>query len=486
MISSVASRVAGLGALTAAGQLVIVGSLPTYSKVFEPGTYGEYLIFVGVFTVVSVLAGVRYDSAIVLPRNDTLAAALFALVMLIALTVSAAIAGATLSASVLGLIPDQWAPIERPFGYGLATATAMGALQRCLNGYCIRGARFLLIGWAQFLFCVATVIAQLSFITVMRPLPALIWGHVCALGVQTACLAGPALRMASPACAPARALRAMKLAAHKYRRFPAYMVGYALASSARDRFIQMVLGFGAGPAAVGRFGLAYRVAYAPNSLLYSAISPVFYGIASRGSKLAVGRFAAGLVEGTFVMLVVPYVALAIEAPLLTDAVLSEKWRGTGPYLQALAGPALLLAATCWLDRAFDSFRRQKVAFSLEASFTAAAVVLVACLSKLVDPVAVAWAYGTLALVYYWIYSLVTFVACGFELAAFRHACVTGLATLIIALTLGILAHQITDLAWRLPAYAVVMAMVIALWTRLCGGRNILGMLAQSRTHTGSR
>src|ERR1700676_873047 len=118
MISSVASRVAGLGALTAAGQLVIVGSLPTYSKVFEPGTYGEYLIFVGAFTVVSVLAGLRYDSAIVLPRNDAVAAALFALVMLIALTVSAAIAGATFSASMLGLIPDQWAPIERPFGYG--------------------------------------------------------------------------------------------------------------------------------------------------------------------------------------------------------------------------------------------------------------------------------------------------------------------------------------------------------------------------------
>ena len=485
MMSSVASRVAGLGALAAAGQLVIIGSLPTYSKVFEPGTYGEYLIFVGAFTVISVLAGLRYDSALVLPRSETLVAALFGLVMFIAGTVAAAIAAATLGASLLQVTPPQWEPIARPFGYGLAVATAVGALQRCLTGYCIRSGRFLLMGWAQFLFCLVTVIAQLSLVTVVRPLPALIWGHVCALGVQALCLAGPGMRMAATAWGPAQALRAMKLAAQKYRRFPIYMVGYALASSARDRLIQMVLGLGAGAAAVGRFGLAYRVAYAPNSLLYSAISPVFYGIASRGHKVAVGRFAAGLVEATFVVLVVPYVALAVDAPLLTDAVLSDKWRGTGPYLQALAGPALLLAATCWLDRAFDSFRRQKVAFSLEGSFTVVAVVLVAGLAKLVDPVAVTWAYGIMAFSYYWIYFLVTFVACGFELAAFRRACVTGLAAMISALALVLLAHQLAELVWRLSAYTLVMAVVIGLWTSLRGGQDTLRMLAQARTHAGA-
>ena len=82
MTSSVLSRVAGLGVLTAAGQLLIVGSLPAYSNVFDPGTYGEYVIFVGCYTVLSVLAGVRYDSAIVLPRSDGVAASLSALVML--------------------------------------------------------------------------------------------------------------------------------------------------------------------------------------------------------------------------------------------------------------------------------------------------------------------------------------------------------------------------------------------------------------------
>jgi len=470
MISSVASRVAGLGALTAAGQLVIIGSLPTYSKVFEPGTYGEYLIFVGAFTVVSVLAGVRYDSAIVLPRQDAIAARLSALVMLIALAVSGLIAVATFAATVLGLSPDEhWAPIERHFGYGLATATAIGAVQRCLSAWCVRARRFLLMGWAQFVLSLVTVIAQLSFATIMDQLPALIWGYVCALVFQTLCLAPVGLRATSPSWAPAAAWRGMKIVARKYRRFPTYMVGYALASSARDRLIQLVLGIGAGAAVVGRFGLAYRVVFAPNSLIYAAISPVFFGIASRGTRASVGRFAAGLVETVFVMLVGPYVAFAIEAPALTDAVLSDRWRGTGPYLQALAGPALVLSATCWLDRAFDSFRRQNVAFSLEATFTIISVALVACLSKLAEPVTIAWLFGSAALIYYWIYFLLTFIACEFPMEDFWRATRNGLVLACVVLLGALTIHAVSQPVARVALYATLIATVVGVWFRCLGG-----------------
>jgi O-antigen/teichoic acid export membrane protein len=485
MAFSVVSRVAGLGALTAAGQLLIIGSLPAYSKIFDPGMYGEYVIFVGAYTVISVLAGVRYDSAIVLPRSDALAATLSALVMLIAIAVSALIAAAVLLAWTFDWAPDRWLRIERDFGYGLAAATAIGALQRCLIGWCVRSSRFLLMGFGQFLFCLVTVIAQLSFARLMGQLPALIWGFVCALGFQTACLATLTLHLKRPVAGIRISLRAMGVVARKYRRFPTYMVGYALASSMRDRLVQVVLGIGAGAAVVGRFGLAYRVVFAPNSLVYSAVSPVFFRIASRGTRQAVGRFAAGLVEATFVVLVVPYVAFAIEAPALTEAVLSEKWRGTGPYLQALSGAALLLSATCWLDRAFDSFRRQNVAFLLEASFTLISISLIACLSRFVNAVAVVWAFGGLAILYYWVYFLVTFVACGFPLADFRRVCLTGLVAIAGALIFGASIHQLPVLELRLPAYALLMVIVILSWIRFGGGTDIIKLLMQSRVRDGA-
>jgi O-antigen/teichoic acid export membrane protein len=482
MASTVLSRVAGLAVLTAAGQLLIIGTLPVYSRIFDPATYGEYVIFVGVFTVVSVLAGVRYDTAIVLPRRALMAAALSWLVMLIALFVTILILFITLAVPLLQSVGGRGPKLTGDFGYGLAAATLIGAAQRCFASWCVRRGRFLRIGWAQFVLCVVTVLAQLSFAHLMNARPALIWGFVCAVLAQTLCLSVGTDVLASFAWRRGSALRALSVSARKYRRFPTYMVGYALASTARDRLIQLVLGLGAGAATVGRFGLAYRVVFAPNSLVYSAVSPVFYGVASRESRQIVGGFAAGAVETLFVLLVVPYVAFAIEAPVLTDTVLSARWAGTGPYLTALAGPALLLAATCWLDRAFDSFRRQHIAFALEASFTLTAVALVGCLVRVVNPITVTWAFAALALVYYWIYFRVTFLACGFERSPFRRACLTGLSMLVVALVLGILVHVTLPPLWRLPGYVVTAATVWALWLNFCSGVQTLRMLTRVRVH----
>ncbi len=483
MAPTVVSRTVALGALTALGQLLIIGSLPAYSVIYDPGNYGEYLVFVGAVGVLGVFAGVRYDSAIVLPRNVRLAAGLFVLVNMIAMVVALLTVCVTLLIPLLGVHGESFRSSEQLFGLGLAAATLIGALQRSLTSWCVRGSRFVTIGVAQFVFCLVTVAAQLTFVKLMGQRPALIWGYVCALAVQTAVLAFPAWRPSRRAEWSVPQWREIKIAASRYRRFPTYMVGYALASSARDRLVQILLGLGAGAAVVGRFGLGYRVMFAPNSLIYSAVSPVFFGIASRGTRPAVGRFAAGLVELTLVILMVPYLAFAVEAPALADELLSEKWHGTAPYLQALCAPGLLLAATCWLDRSFDCFNRQSVAFRLELSFTIAAVCLIAGTSHFIPPVAVAWVFGIAAAIYYWIYFLVTFVACRFPMADFRRVCVNGLCSVVAAFALCMLVHRLPGLPLRSGAYLVVMIVVVASWMRFAGGIATMQLVMSSRVDT---
>ncbi len=480
MAPTVVSRAVALGALTAAGQLIIVGSLPTYSRIFDPAAYGEYLVFVGAVGVLGVFAGMRYESAIVLPRRNWTAAALFALVMLIAALVAALTAAITLSIPLFAPWADSWLKVGRHFGLGLASATAIGALQRSLTSWRVRDSRFITIGMGQFVFCLMTVAAQLGFARLMDQRPALVWGYVCALAFQAAVLALPGAPANRSHGWSLPGWRALRIAARRYRRFPTYMVGYALASSVRDRLVQILLGIGAGADVVGRFGLAYRVMFAPNSLIYSAVSPVFFAIASRGTKPAVGRFAAGLVELAFVTLLVPYVAFAFEAPMLADGLLSERWHGTGPYLQALCAPGLLLAATCWLDRSFDSFNRQNVAFRLEASFTLASVCLIAGLSRVVAPVTVAWTFGTAAAIYYWIYFLVTFKACGFPMGEFRRVCASGVLAASVALVACALVQRLPGLPLRLALYLTLTIMLLAAWMRFRGGLDTLRLIMRSR------
>ncbi|MGA8709327.1 MAG: oligosaccharide flippase family protein [Steroidobacteraceae bacterium] len=442
-------------------------------------------MFVGAVGVLGVFAGVRYDSAIVLPRSRRVAAALFALVMLIAALIALLTACFTLLFPLFEPAGQHWLRIERHLGLGLAAATVIAALQRSLVSWRVRGGRFITIGAAQFVFCLITVVAQLALVALIGQRPALIWGYVCALGFQAAILALPVWRGAPRGARTLPGWAQIRFAARRYRRFPRYMVGYALASSVRDRLVQIMLGVGAGADVVGRFGLAYRVMFAPNSLIYSALSPVYFAAASRGTKLLVGRLAAGLVEVTFLVLVVPYIAFAIEAPALADGLLSERWHGTAPYLQALCAPALLLAATCWLDRSFDSFHRQNVAFRLEASFTVISVCLIAVASRVFAPVTVAWLFGVAATAYYWVYFLVTFVACGFSMAEFRRVCINGILAAGAALFASLLVHQLPGLLLRSAAYFVLTIIILAGWMRFGRGTDTMKLIMSSRVGTWS-
>ena len=247
------------------------------------------------------------------------------------------------------------------------------------------------MGWAQFVFCLASVVAQLSFARSHGSAARADLGVCRRARLQTACLR-PALELPAVPRAGRHSsigVRCCSLRANTAA-FRLTWSAMRLASSARDRLIQVVLGFGRGCGCRGslrsRISGGVRTQFAR---LQRGVAGIFRDRESRQPRRR-GALCRGLVEATFVVLVVPYIAFAIEAPALTDALLSRKWHGTGPYLQALAGPALMLAATCWLDRAFDSFRRQHVAFSLEASFTLISIAIRRLVIALIDAVSVVW------------------------------------------------------------------------------------------------
>ena len=171
---------------------------------------------------------------------------------------------------------------------------------------------------------------------------------------------------------------------------------------------------------------------------------------------------------------------------MTEAVLSEKWRGTGPYLQALSGAALLLSATCWLDRAFDSFRRQNVAFLLEASVHRhidlthrLPIKIRQCGGRCVgirrvgDPVLLGILPGDFRRLRISSRRLSAGVpdrtGCDCWCAGFSGASI----------------HQLPVLELRLPAYAVLMVIVILSWIRFGGGTDIIRLLMQSRVRDGA-
>jgi O-antigen/teichoic acid export membrane protein len=476
---SVGSRIFALGVFAALGQVLIVVTLPLFSHIYDPATYGSYVLFVGVFAVCSVFAGLRYESAIVLARANNVAVSLSAIVCMLGIVVALilAIITAFIPARIVGL---SLSPSDvAHFGYALAVATVIGAIQRILTSWCTRRSEFMALGLGQLTFGIASIGVQLTVGLSSPGVAALVWGYNTGLAAQCALLWIFLARGSAANLSRFQSRRALQVAAKRYRRFPQYMVGYAFASSLRDRLVQVVVAVGAGASVVGRFGLSWRLVNAPNSLIYSAITPVFYSLACKKDRDTIATIAGGLVEILFLALVVPFVAIAFDANRIADSMLGAKWAGTGPYLMALAAPALLLAATCWLDRAFDAFGRQGVAFALEATFTVICVGVLAALSKILDGLQLIWLFAILATSYYWAYSFTAFRSCGLPMAPFTRAGRVGIGALAVAIIGALLVAPLSSLIVRLLAQGVIAIAMMAVWYVYLDGRSVSHQLLQS-------
>ena len=137
------------------------------------------------------------------------------------------------------------------------------------------------------------------------------------------------------------------------------------------------------------------------------------------------------------VLVVPYVAFAIEAPALTEAVLSEKWRGTGPVLAGVvwrraAAVRNLLARPC--IRFVPQAKRRVLTRSIvhrHIDLTHRLPIKIRQCGGRLRGHSAGWRSCTTGYT-----SWSTFVACGFPLADFRRVCLTGLVAIAGALVFG--------------------------------------------------
>lgn len=113
-----------LAAGTAAAQLAVLAAMPVWSRLYAPDDFARYGVFTAVAGVVSIAVTLRYDTCIVVARDDAQARALLRLCAGLVVGIGVPLALAAL------LLPAGWR--ERagvaPLGDWLAVAVAAGAL----------------------------------------------------------------------------------------------------------------------------------------------------------------------------------------------------------------------------------------------------------------------------------------------------------------------------------------------------------------------
>jgi lipopolysaccharide exporter len=155
----------------------------------------------------------------------------------------------------------------------------------------------------------------------------------------------------------------------KYRVYPFYMTPYTIVSAVRDRLVYFLLATYGQKPDIGFYNLSSRLVSMPNSLLSSAVRPVFFQHATT-TDFKLLETQINRVLNFLAICVVPFwILFLFHARDIFALVFGEPWREAGIYAAILSVPAVPLILGNWLDRAFDALGRQRLAFALELSFS---------------------------------------------------------------------------------------------------------------------
>jgi O-antigen/teichoic acid export membrane protein len=361
---------------TAAGQMIALLAAPLLTRLYGPADFAGVAAFVGVSTILSIFATLRYDLALLLPQEEEDAGRVFQLSLLILVVATvlislllwlfgpllvAAIPTFATVAHVLPLVPVMMLAIA-----GSQILSAWANRQRAYRG--MAGASVLnqggnvvissLVGWTK------VVGSGLLVGRLTGQLASVIWLAVCLRPGL------PQLRFK---------LAGLTEVARRYRQFPFFNVPYSLLGALSQEFLVFALLAFHHVGIAGHFALVRTVLLLPARYLSSSLGLVFF-------REAAQLFGTPALEALTLKLmyrlgvvVAPFTAFFMFwSEEIFVLVFGESWRMAGQIAAWYAPVGFLFLFTSWPERLYEVSERQAVSLGIEivGNITKVAAVLI--------------------------------------------------------------------------------------------------------------
>ncbi len=333
--SSFASDVLTLATGSIFAQALMILASPLLTRLYDPDDFGIYALFISMTGIVTTIACLRYDIAIMLPERDDEAANVLALSLILAFSISAF------------TIPFLWlakAPLLRllnaqglePYFWLLPLAIFLGGTASALNYWNSRTKHFKRLSMARITSSVTTTCTQLGAgLTGYAAGGSLIGGSMAGSAVSVMWL-GSKIRHDSYDIRKSIHMGSIGSEFKRYCKFPTIDLLSALLNTLSWQIPVILLSAFFSSTIVGFYALGFRVIHLPMSFLGSSISQVFF-------KRCVEANADGtlneVVEKVFRILVVlsllPMLVLTISGGEIFIFIFGENWVEAGIYAQFL-------------------------------------------------------------------------------------------------------------------------------------------------------
>lgn len=316
---------------TSSAQFLIIMASPVLTRLYTPSDFGILAVFAGLLALLGVIASLRYEIAIPLPKTDQDAANVVALCLL--LVGSSAMASGVLVFSIGKFVASNLgAPSLTEHLWILPFGVALSGTYTVFNYWAVRTKDFSTVASTKIRQSLATVGVQL--LTFKAGALALLLGQTGGQGVGTLRLAKSALQKDE---FRHLSLSGVKEAAVVHRRFPLYSVPAALANTGSKHLLPLALSafFGAMPA--GLFFIAHRIVFLPSSLLGAAISKVYLSEAAEARRQGTLGSLTTQTHDKLAKISMPVAVLvAFVSPEMFFYVFGPDWKQAGEFASYMA------------------------------------------------------------------------------------------------------------------------------------------------------
>ncbi|MDA8095084.1 MAG: oligosaccharide flippase family protein [Betaproteobacteria bacterium] len=350
-----------------AGQGIVIASMPILTRLYSPGTFGLYAVFVALVGLFSTIVSLHFELAIPLPRRETHALRVLQLAVLSAAAFSSLLGllawvfKARLFALVhaRGLEPFVWLMPCVLFLTGLATVLSTWAIRReafgvsaiaktCQGvGQCVPQVAGGLLGDGLAALLIGQVVGQLAAAAALVPL-----------------VPPPVLRLGR-----ARGFAKLRASAYKYRKFPLLTTWSSLinALSANLPVLMLSLLFGAGVA--GFFALSRRVLQVPARFVGQSTSQVFFAMAAQAHRTdSLAPVTQRVFESLLAFALPTFGLAACVLPEVTRMAFGARWMTSGVYAQWLMPWIMFSLISETLSRLVSVLQKQGQELALQIGY----------------------------------------------------------------------------------------------------------------------
>jgi lipopolysaccharide exporter len=321
---------------TTLAQGLTIAAAPVLTRLYTPEDFGIVALFGSITSIFSVVAGGRYEMAIMLPHEDKDAANVLALACIITIFISAValvlVAGYRHSIAAFLRAPELaawlwWAPLS----------ILLTGLYQAFNYWNNRKKQYKYLAVSRGGQAFGTVGVQVA-VGALGPGggAGLIAGTLSGQVLGVAILSRLTNRADYSSLTQSVSLENIKRQGRFYRRFPLFDSWAGLANLGAHQLPPLFLNFFFNAATAGFFNLGYRVLNLPLTLINITLGQVFFQRYEEKRKTSGKQeFLFNTIKSLTSIAVFPTILLFLFAPFLFRTIFGQTWTIAGEYVQIL-------------------------------------------------------------------------------------------------------------------------------------------------------